>query len=271
MEKISKKLTIIKYGSNTLINRGSDGQISIDYENINRHGSVINKIDNPVIIVSSGAVAFGKTLGNKFDNIKDDIIKKRIFSALGNPHLSIGWSKAIPEKQVLQSLLTHRDLISAVSKKKILEIIYALFNNTNTCNTVIQVNDNDFVTDEELVKMRNGDFGDNDETTALLANSCSEIFEEVEVIINTSSDGVIEGNETISSLGIDKFTDGYIDKICKTSSSDIGTGGMSNKLKVIRDLITKNNEIKVHIINGKKPEQLQDVLGGKSIGTIIYK
>gem|GEM_PF-6102025 len=89
MKKINKKLTIIKYGSNTLVNEGINGLLSIDYSNINNHGFLINEIQNPVIIISSGAVAFGKTMRNELSYITDDIIRKRIFSAIGNPYLSI--------------------------------------------------------------------------------------------------------------------------------------------------------------------------------------
>lgn len=270
MKKLNKKLTIIKYGSNTLVTKNINNEISIDYNNMSNHGLIINQIKNPVIIVSSGAVAFGKSLNNDFDYIEDRIIKKRIFSALGNPHLSINWDKCIPNKSVLQSLITHKDLISSVSKEKILEIIYAIFNNDNQ-NSIIQVNDNDFITDEELVELRNGEFGDNDETTKLLSILCDDFFEEIEVIINTSSDGVLDNNKILSSLNINKLTDSYIDDICGLDKTNLGTGGMSNKLKIIRELIGKTNNSKVYIINGKNPNQLNNILKGNDIGTKIYK
>ncbi len=268
MEKINKKLTIIKYGSNTLVKNDENGNVSVDYINIKKHGLIIDKIKNPVIIVSSGAVAFGKTLGNEFDYIKDDIVRKRIFSALGNPHLSIGWDNAIPNKSVLQSLITHRDLISETSKEKILDIVSALFGNKNN-DAVIQVNDNDFITDEELVKIRGGDFGDNDKTAQLLSMLCTQVFEKVEVIFNTSSDGVTENGKTVESIKLSVLTDSYIDGICNKNETSLGTGGMGNKLKIIRDIIKKENTI-AYIINGKKPNQLEDILKNKGLNTKIY-
>lgn len=270
MRKLNKKLTIIKYGSNTLVTENINNKVSIDYNNISNHGLIINQIKNPVIIISSGAVAFGKSLSNNFDYIKDEIIRKRIFSALGNPHLSMNWDKYIPDKSVLQSLITHKDLTSDLSKEKILEIICAIFNNDNQ-NSIIQVNDNDFITDEELLELRNGEFGDNDETTKLLSILCDDFFEEIEVIINTSSDGVLENNKVISTLNINKLTDCYIDDICGLDKTNLGTGGMSNKLRTIRELISKTNNSKVYIINGKKPNQLKNILKGNDVGTKIYK
>ena len=266
MEKINKKVTIIKYGSDTLVSKNVEGKISIDFNNICNHGLLIDKIDNPVIIVSSGAVAFGKTFDKDFDYVKDEIIKRRIFAAIGNPHLSINWDKSIPNKLVLQSLITHRDLISKDSREKIAEVIAFLYKKDDA---IIQVNDNDFVTDEELRSIRNGDFGDNDEITSLLAKLCADLFDEVEVIINTSSDGILVDDKIIPLLKARDLTDGYIDKICGLNKSEMGFGGMSNKLKIFRDLILGSSISEVHIINGKNPEHLMSLLDGKNVGTKI--
>ncbi len=268
MKKINKKLTIIKYGSNTLVYQDTNKNISIDYNNFHEHGLIINQITNPVLIVSSGAVAFGKSINNKLNYIKDDIIKKRILAGIGNPHLSINWDKAIKNKTILQSLITHRDLIHKNSRKKIQEIIRVLYQNDNI---IIQANDNDFISDEELQKIRGGDFGDNDKLTTLIANICSEIFQEVEIIINTTADGVLnENKKIIKKIQVKKLTTPYIKKICQTKNSTLGTGGMENKLKNIRNFITKNKKTKVFVINGKKPEKLKEiVLKKQNGGTMI--
>ncbi len=271
MKKINKKLIIIKYGSNTLVTNGAHNETSIDYENMVAHGRIINRIHHPTIIVSSGAVAFGKTMRNKFEYIKNEVARKRIFSALGNPHLSINWDRAISKKQVLQGLITHRDLTLEVPRESIAEIIYSLFNEGTDNSAVIQVNDNDFVTDEELIKIRGGDFGDNDKTTALLAMLCDKIFIETDVIFNTSSNGVLENGNTVPLMLADNLKNSYIEKICGANKTNVGTGGMNTKLKIIRDMIHNTEKTTAYIINGKNPRQLQEVLHGKSTGTRIYK
>lgn len=270
MKRLKKKLTIIKYGSNTLVTKDDKGNIIIDINNLTNHGLLINEINNPVIIISSGAVAFGKSLGNSFDYIENDIIRKRIFAALGNPHLSISWDNVIKNKQVLQSLITHQNLNSADSKEKILEIIYALFSYKNGDETIIQVNDNDFITDEALIEIRKGEFGDNDQTTALLAILCSPIFEEIEVIINTTSDGVLENKKLLPSINHKELSDNYINQICDIDNTQFGTGGMNNKLKIIREMMKITTNIKAYIIDGKKPENLKGIIYGKQMGTTIY-
>lgn len=270
MRQLAKKLTIIKYGSNTLVTHDNKGNITIDTNTINKHGLIIDTLKNPVIIVSSGAVAFGKTLGSPFDYISDPIIQKRIFAALGNPHLSINWDQAIKTKKILQSLITHRDLISEDSKAKIQEIIHALYSDNKPCEAIIQVNDNDFITDEALVEIRKGEFGDNDQTTALLCILCQDLFKEVEVIINTSSDGVLENGHLLSSINSKRLTDDYIESICGSDKTNNGTGGMSTKLKIFRELITKAPQTKLTIVNGKKPQQLHNAINGIAAGTVIF-
>ena len=262
-----KKITIIKYGTNTLIEKKPVEKVSIDYDNIHNHGAILNQIDNPVILVSSGAVAFGMVYEDGFEYISDEVIKKRVLAAIGNPGLSTAWNAAIPDKLILQSLITHRDLISPDSKEKISELISVLYKKNNT---VIQVNDNDFITDEELKGIRGGDFGDNDQITALIVDLCGSIFEEVEVIINTSSDGVLEKGVTIPVVKKEDLTDEYIHELCGSEKTDLGTGGMGSKLKMVREMVASvDNCSVVHIINGKKPEQLQSVLDGGHAGTRI--
>lgn len=269
MKRLNEKLTIIKYGSNTLVTKDVNNNIIIDSNNLTNQGILINKIKNPVILVSSGAVAFGKSLGKSFDYIEDDIIKKRIFAALGNPHLSISWDQVIKDKQVLQSLITHQNLNADDSKEKILEIIYALFSNEGSDEVIIQVNDNDFITDEALIEIRKGEFGDNDQTTALLAILCSPIFEEVEVIINTTSNGVLANNQLLSEIDHKQLSDDYINQICTLDNTQLGTGGMSNKLKIIRDMMLKTSNVTTYVVNGKKPEHLKAICEGKKAGTVI--
>ena len=227
------------------------------------------KFFNPVIIVSSGAIAFGKSQCCDLNHLEDEIIKKRVLAGIGNPLLSVLWNKAIKNKTLLQSLITHRDLTAKDSQKKIIEIISSIYIKNNL---IIQVNDNDFITDEELTKIRCGNFGDNDKLTALLANLCKNIFTKIEIIFNTNSDGVLEGKKVINLLKTKNLLNKDIEKICNIEKSNLGTGGMLNKLKIIRDIINKHQDIEIFIINGKKPNQLKLVLDKKQTGTkIIYK
>ncbi len=265
MEKINKKLVIIKYGTETLVRKDGFGKLNIDFKTIEKHGAIINSSANPILMVSSGAVGMGKTRAD-FNYIKDGVARKRALAAVGNPRLSINWDKAISGKVVLQGLITHKEFFHADSANSLKNIIFNIYR--NPLYAVIQLNDNDFITDEELREFRKGDFGDNDELTALATELCSEIFENVEVVINTGSDGVIKNGKTVAEMSAGDMSDEKIDLLCGEEKTGTGTGGMRNKLKIFRDLSTKTGVV-VHIINGKKPEQLEKILNGESVGTQI--
>jgi len=239
--------------------------MSIDTAIIDAHGKIIDTITAPVIIVSSWAVAFGKSLGWDYNYIGNEITRKRIHAALWNPHLSIAWDKAIWSKSIIQSLLTHRDLSSSDSQAKILEILEALFQKNDT---IIQINDNDFVTGEELEYIRWWDFWDNDETTYLIALLCSGLFEKITTIINTSSEWVYDENKhTIPYINPSDITDRFIEDIC-TDKTHLWTWWMKNKLEIAKKMAhIKNNT--VYIVHGKKSNNIEDILKGNDRGTKI--
>ncbi len=267
MLKIPQKLTVIKYGTETLARKDASGKFSVDYKTIREHGGIINDFGKPILMVSSGAVGTGRTVAN-FDYIEDKVVKKRVLAAAGNPRLSINWDEAIREKVVLQGLITHKDFFHADSRSSLENIISGIYQ--NPVYAVVQFNDNDFITDEEIHEARGGEFGDNDELTALVAELCAEVFESVEVIVNTCSDGVIKNQKSIAEMSEKDMTDEKITALCGGEKTKTGMGGMGNKLKIFRDLAVKTG-ITTHVINGRKPEQLKRVLEGISVGTKIFR
>ena len=66
------------------------------------------------------------------------------------------------------------------------------------------------------------------------------------------------------------LTQKYIKELCGINKSSLGTGGMSNKLKIMSKLIVKNPKINVYIVNGKSPKMMESVLNNKKAGTLIY-
>jgi len=266
--KLNKKLIIIKYWSNTLIKTDINWNVSINYNNMYEHGILINKIQNPTIIVSSWAVVFWKSFNYDFSYIKDEIVKKRIYAALWNPSLSYYWQFFIKDKILLQSLLTHRDLSNQYSKDKITQIIYNIYK--NDIKPIIQVNDNDFITDEELIDIRWWDFWDNDKLTALLTILCADIFDEVEIIFNTSINWVLKDWKTIDYIKKDNLDEKYIQSVCnKNDLSSFWTWWMYNKLMSVVEIFKNTKNSYVYIINWKDPRQLKCILDWKKAWTLI--
>ncbi len=261
-----RRLVISKYGSATLL--GDNEGSFVDYDVINKHGEIINKLNDPVILVTSGAVAFGNVLSGGRIRYNNEITNKRALSAIGNPSLSAAWQSAIKDKIIAQALLTHRDLKDEKSQKYILDVL-EIFLEDNS-KVVLQVNDNDMVTDEELKNLRGDVFGDNDEITALITSICAPYFDEIVVCVNTMSDGVLDSEgKVISNLSCGDITDDFLNTLTHKKTAQ-GTGGIKRKLSIFKELVSQQKNVTVYIINGKNPLQLEYVLLGKrGVGTCI--
>ncbi len=259
------KIIIPKYGTNTLTTETIDGGKAIDHNNMAEHGKLINALTDPSLIVSSGAVGYGKALAD-FSWIEDPVLRKRIQAMKGNPHLAIAWDKFIKDKEVLQGLATHRAFANG-TKQEVSRVLKAIYSDPLKCVAVL--NDNDFLSDEELKNLRGGDFGDNDKEAILAAEVCLDFAERVEVIIQTSTNGVLDSTgRTIDQLKVSDLSDEVIRELCGETTSEDGTGGMAGKLTHGRELMKQfGDRVSLVIINGKNPQQFKNLLAGKSVGT----
>lgn len=265
MEKLDH-IDIVKYGTSTLTRL--DGE-AIDYNNIADQGAVIDAHDKGVILVSSGAVGIGKTLGN-FDYIEDETIRKQVLAMQGNPHLSIAWDKAIMNKRVLQALSTHRSFQNGGSIRNVAEAIYST---GNACYAVLQLNENDFESDEELRSARNGEFGDNDENAVNIGRVAKTFSEFVRISVGTESGGFKEHKgegDIISELSLEEITSSFLDAHCGKSSNGGSAKGMRGKME--QGINAINNGVdEFWIFDGKKATDLQKIFNGESAGTKIIK
>ncbi len=262
-----KRLVISKYGSATLL--GDIEGSFVDYDVINKHGGIINKLNDPVILVTSGAVAFGNVITGGKIHYNNEVTNKRALSAIGNPLLSAAWQSAIKDKIIAQALLTHRDLKDKKSQRYILDVLEIFL--ADNSRVVLQVNDNDMVTDEELKNLRGDIFGDNDEITALITSICAPYFDEIVVCVNTMSNGVLDfEGKVMQYLPCSDITEDFLNTFTRAKTFH-GTGGIKRKLRIFKQLVSQQKNVTVYIINGKDPCQLEYVLLGKQgVGTCIY-
>ena len=262
-----EKITIVKYGSGVMAKETSQG-VCPQQKLIDRHGRILTRQNTPILIVSSGAVAFGASKVGIIPN-KNNVVLTSALASLGNPDLHSAWQRALGKDiNLMLALLTHRDLKEG-NTSHLEQIIRMIYGPNSPFRGMILVNDNDFVSDEELKLLRGGVFGDNDEITMNLALLFQSIFKKVKVVFNTSVDGVMAGGALIPQINARQLTDEYIKSIVGAKTS-LGTGGMSRKLKIARQMVADSNgSIKVTILNGKKPAQLAKYFYGESIGTKI--
>lgn len=247
-----KKKIVVKIGSSTLTagtNRISFGKI----EDLARQITKLQK-EYDIIIVSSGAIATARQIidirGYK------STISKQALSAIGQPKLMKIYDEVFSSfgLQVAQCLLTYHDFKKEITKE----------NTKNTINALLDfgvipiINENDTVSAEEII------LGDNDKLSALVA----EILGAKILILASDIDGVFDKNphlhtdakliRTIKNLS-------EIENYIEEKPSDLGTGGMTSKIKAAE--ICFENHIEMYIVNGNRSNFIEDCIAGKILCT----
>lgn len=209
-----------------------------------------------VIIVSSGAVAAGKTeLG--ISGRPATIPLKQAAAAIGQSRLMRAYGEAfgLQGRSVAQVLLTRDDL---ANRRRYL-------NARNTLMTLLDhrilpiINENDTVVVDEIR------FGDNDNLSAMVTGlveaSLLVILSDVEGLYDNDPHTHPEAN-LISE--VPRITD-EIAAMAGAGTSDLGTGGMATKIKAAkRAALTGVGTV---ILNGRRPGILLELLEGATVGT----
>src|ERR1700761_7419738 len=240
---------VIKIGSNVLTRK--DGLPDLErIKHLVEQIAHIKKQGKEVVLVSSGAVAFGRSLISISDKF-DAIATRQLFASIGQVKLintyAAGFEKFnILCSQVLVTKEDFRDRLHYLNMKNCLEILLQ--------HQVIPiVNENDVVSVTELM------FTDNDELAGLIAS----MLNAQALILLTNVDGIYDGNpnEEGSSI-INEVLDTGIDfsSFITSGRSQFGRGGMITKSHMAQK--TARLGIAVHIANGTKDDVLTDVLAG---------
>lgn len=248
------KKIVVKIGSNVLT-RG-DGTLDVT-----RISSLVDQVSRlheagvEVIVVSSGAVASGRSeLGDKVGKM-DSVSARQLFSAVGqakliNHYYDLFLSHEITCGQVLTTKESLSTRTHYLNQRNCISVMLA--------NGVIPiVNENDTISVTELM------FTDNDELSGMVAT----MVDADALIILSNVDGICngtpgeEGVEVIREIhsGKDDVTS-YI----RTGFSKFGRGGMLTKSRISRKVADEG--IEVVIANGKKDDILTDlVLSDKDV------
>ena len=198
------RLIIIKIGSSIVCN-GRLPSLARD----------ILKFDDRVIIVSSGAVAFGRKYLN-YGNKELTLQEKQAASSCGQPKLMSEWQSAFGNRNVAQILLTANDMESQNVKNTLDELLN---------NGIIPIiNENDAVATEEL------QFGNND----ILAAQVAIMMRADLLMIISDVDGLYSENPHINPDAVfqERITEitPEIEAMGGSIGSSVGTGGMATKI-----------------------------------------
>lgn len=208
-----------------------------------------------VILVSSGAVAAGRSLINISEK-QDAVASRQLLAAIGqvkliNTYADFFEPHHIKCAQVLVTKEDFRDRVHYLNMKNCMQILLK--------NEVIPVvNENDVVSVTELM------FTDNDELAGLIA----AMMNADALFILSNVNGIYNGDPKLeTSKVIEKVTDTITDlsNFVSTGKSQFGRGGMITKSTIAQK--TAKLGINVHIANGKTNDILTDLLVNKVIHT----
>ena len=238
---------VVKIGSNVLTRedgRPDTTRISALVDQLAR----LHRAGTEFILVSSGAVASGRSLLETRVGRIDTVSARQLFSAVGqvkllNRYYDLFNEYGIACGQVLttkESLSTRRQYLN---QRNCMETMLA--------NGVLPiVNENDTISVTELM------FTDNDELSGLIAS----MMDTQALIILSNIDGIYNGSpndpssSVIREIGHGKDLSSYI----QTSKSSFGRGGMLTKTNIARKVADEG--ITVIIANGKRDNILVDIL-----------
>jgi len=245
---------IIKIGSNVFTQ--DNGLPNLErVKHLVEQIAAIKKQGKEVILVSSGAVASGRSLITVSEK-SDAVATRQLLASIGQVKLINTYSQLFGQFDILcsQVLVTKedfRDRVHYLNMKNCLEILLQH-------QVIPVVNENDVVSITELM------FTDNDELAGLIASMLNADA----LIVLTNVDGIYDGDPKLqTSKVITEVNNATIDfsSYIQSSRSQFGRGGMITKSNMAQKVAQLG--ISVHIANGTKKNVLRDVLENKTIHT----
>ncbi len=214
------KRIVVKVGTQCLINE--KGQVRQDViEHVMGQIICLKKRGFAVLLVTSGAVATGKTLLQRAPQFLNSGLESKVAFSLGMPHLFNAYQERAARDNLLcaQILLTKNDFRT---RSRYLQIMYLFEGLIFEENIIPIVNENDAVSSPESA------FVDNDELAGLLAAQVRAH----RLIIFTTVEGVYDKNpyeHAAAKLIREICSDDLVPEM-DTQKSQMGRGGMQSKL-----------------------------------------
>lgn len=240
----------IKIGSNVLTRQ--DGSLDVT-----RMSALVDQIaslrsqGHEVILVSSGAVASGRSELKHIQHDLDSVDQRQLFSAVGQAKLINRYFELFREYGIaVGQVLTTKENFSDTEHRR---------NQENCMKVMLEndvlpiVNENDTVSVTELM------FTDNDELSGLMARMTQSKM----LIILSNIDGIYTGDpanpasQLIRTIEPGKKLDEYIQE----KKSSAGRGGMQSKSNVA--IQTASEGISVIIANGKRDDILVKLMNDR--------
>jgi glutamate 5-kinase len=252
----SARRVTVKVGSSLLVGQGQDRSqwlksLAADLAELTGEGKA-------VIIVSSGAVALGRSRANLSKSRRLDA--KQAAAAIGQPLLMQAWQSAFAEsgKVTAQLLLTIGDTESRRRWRNARSTLDMLHRN----GAIPIVNENDSVATEELR------YGDNDRLSARIAQMAGADL----LILLSDVDGLYEADPRRNPSAkhrdvVETIDEGLIASAGDAPAAGLGTGGMRTKLEAAR--IAQGFGCSTLIASGVGDHPIAALLSGQARATAI--
>ena len=255
---ITAKRVVAKVGSALVTNGG----VGLDRIAIARWASDVAGLRArgvEVIFVSSGAVAEGMARLGWSERPKA-MSELQAAAAVGQMGLVNVYEQAFAAHglHTAQVLLTHEDLADRKRYLNARSTLLALLKH----NVIPIINENDTVTTDEVR------FGDNDTLGALVAN----LIDAQVLLLLTDQRGLYSADPRKDSgaqfISVGRADDAQFEAMAGGTGTGISRGGMLTKIQAARR--AANTGIHTVIASGHEENVLQRVLGGESLGTLLY-
>lgn len=259
----NRKRIVIKIGSSSLMHKDT-GRLNLrKIEQLVRTLVDLKNSGKDVILVSSGAIAVGRTAIGLHEK-PDELPVKQACAAIGQAKLMMVYQKIFAEYSAIaaQVLMTKATVTTDTSRK----------NAENTFNELLKlgaipiVNENDTVSTYEIKQVQT--FGDNDRLSAIVTSIVGADL----LILLSDIDGLYTDDPNTNPDArfisqVDRIDDDLLDMGKSTSGSNVGTGGMATKLIAAR--IATGSGADMVIANGNDIDNITKVMSGEDVGTLF--
>ena len=260
-----KKRIVVKIGSSSLMHSETGKLDLLKIERLVRALVDIKNSGKEVILVSSGAIAVGKTAIGLHER-PDELPVKQACAAIGQAKLMMVYQKLFAEYGTIaaQVLLTKYTMLNPVTRTNAENTFKELLH----IGAIPVVNENDTVSTYEIEQVQS--FGDNDKLSALVAS----ITEADLLILLSDIDGLYTDDPNKNPDAkfinvVDKIDEQLMNMGKNSSGSSVGTGGMSAKL-VAAQIATYSGTDMV-ITNGNDGTNISRIINGENTGTLFLQ
>ena len=260
-----KKRIVVKIGSSSLMHSETGKLDLLKIERLVRALVDIKNSGKEVILVSSGAIAVGKTAIGLHER-PDELPVKQACAAIGQAKLMMVYQKLFAEYGTIaaQVLLTKYTMLNPVTRTNAENTFKELLH----IGAIPVVNENDTVSTYEIEQVQS--FGDNDKLSALVAS----ITEADLLILLSDIDGLYTDDPNKNPDAkfinvVDKIDEQLMNMGKNSSGSSVGTGGMSAKL-VAAQIATYSGTDMV-ITNGNDVSNISRIINGENTGTLFLQ